>query len=101
MKFRQTTPGTTGHHASPGLAKMKALLHRYDPPAMPPSFFSAALATWRASHAPVPAPQLDADAPDAIVKLSIKALPDARTADTLGSEREGTGVVIDENGLIL
>lgn len=68
---------------------------------MPPSFFSAALATWRASHAPVPAPQLDADAPDAIVKLSIKALPDARSADTLGSEREGTGVVIDENGLIL
>ena len=38
---------------------------------------------------------------DAIVKLSIKAVPEARTADTLGSEREGTGVVIDRRGLIL
>ncbi|HJQ64552.1 MAG TPA: S1C family serine protease [Burkholderiales bacterium] len=68
---------------------------------MPPSFFSAALSTWRASHAPLPGAVVESDSLDAIVKLSIKALPDARTADTLGTEREGTGVVIDDNGLIL
>src|SRR5262245_37302837 len=37
----------------------------------------------------------------AVVKLSIKAVPNARTADTLGAEREGTGVAIGEKGLIL
>jgi S1-C subfamily serine protease len=68
---------------------------------MTPSFFSAALSTWRATHAPLPATAGEAESLDAIVKLSIKAMPDARTADTLGGEREGTGVVIDETGLIL
>ena len=43
----------------------------------------------------------DTESLDAIVKLSIKALPDARTAETLGAERDGTGVVIDDHGLIL
>jgi S1-C subfamily serine protease len=37
----------------------------------------------------------------AIVKVSTRAIPDARSAETLGSEREGTGVVIGDNGLIL
>jgi len=37
----------------------------------------------------------------AIVKVSTHAIPDARSSDTLGSEREGTGVVIGDNGLIL
>jgi len=37
----------------------------------------------------------------AIVKVQTKALPDARSATTLGAEREGTGVVIDKDGLIL
>ncbi|MGQ0524283.1 MAG: trypsin-like peptidase domain-containing protein, partial [Betaproteobacteria bacterium] len=68
---------------------------------MPPSFFSAALSTWRATHAPLPGAAVEAESCDAIVKLSIKALPDARTAETLGAEREGTGVVIDDRGLIL
>ena len=68
---------------------------------MPPYFFSAALSTWRATHAPLPGTAAEAMSFDAIVKLSIKALPDARTAETLGAEREGTGVVIDESGLIL
>jgi S1-C subfamily serine protease len=36
-----------------------------------------------------------------VVKLSIKAVADARTADSLGAEREGTGVVFGEKGLIL
>ena len=38
---------------------------------------------------------------EGVVKLSIKAVPNARTADTLGAEREGTGVLIGDKGLIL
>ncbi len=37
----------------------------------------------------------------AIVKVQTRAVPDARTAETLGSEREGTGIVIGPDGLIL
>ena len=37
----------------------------------------------------------------AIVKVSVQAVPDARSAATLGKEREGSGVVIGEHGLIL
>jgi serine protease Do len=37
----------------------------------------------------------------AIVKVQARALPDARSVATLGAEREGTGVVIDKDGLIL
>jgi S1-C subfamily serine protease len=37
----------------------------------------------------------------AIVKVSTRSTPDARSADTLGSEREGTGVVIGDDGLVL
>lgn len=60
--------------------------------------FAAALAAWRATNG-IPAP---ASPPlDAVVKLSIRAIDGARTADSLGSEREGTGIVIDDKGLIL
>jgi S1-C subfamily serine protease len=37
----------------------------------------------------------------AIVKVTTHAVPGARSAATLGREREGTGVVIGDNGLIL
>ena len=37
----------------------------------------------------------------AIVKISMQAVPDARSAATLGREREGSGVVIGDRGLIL
>ena len=37
----------------------------------------------------------------AIVKVSARAVPDARSSSTLGDDREGTGVVIGDNGLIL
>ncbi len=37
----------------------------------------------------------------AIVKVATKVPADARTARTLGPEREGSGVVIDGNGLVL
>jgi S1-C subfamily serine protease len=37
----------------------------------------------------------------AIVRVSAHAVPGARSSATLGDEREGTGVVIGDNGLIL
>ena len=65
---------------------------------MTASLFAASVAAWRATNGiPRPAtPPLDA-----VVKLSIRAVDGARTADTLGAEREGTGIVIDEHGMIL
>lgn len=36
-----------------------------------------------------------------VVKLTVKTVPDARSARSLGPEREGTGVVIDSSGLVL
>jgi S1-C subfamily serine protease len=65
------------------------------------SFFAAALSTWRAAHIAVPEMHADTVSLDGVVKLSIKAVPGARTADTLGAEREGTGVVFGDKGLIL
>ena len=38
---------------------------------------------------------------DSIVKVSAKIPSSARTAATLGREREGSGVVIDSSGLVL
>jgi S1-C subfamily serine protease len=65
-------------------------------------FFTAALASWRAAYSETSSASLPQHILDGVVKLSIKAVTDARTADTLGSEREGTGIVIDEKrGLIL
>jgi len=37
----------------------------------------------------------------AIVKVSTRSVPGARSAASLGDEREGTGVVIGDNGLVL
>lgn len=62
------------------------------------SLFSAALAAWRATNG---IPQPASPPLDAVVKLSIRAVEGARTADSLGAEREGTGIVIDDQGLIL
>ena len=65
------------------------------------SFFTAALSAWRASHIAVPELRADGVPLEGVVKLSIKAVQDARTAENLGTEREGTGVVFGEKGLIL
>ncbi len=65
------------------------------------SFFTAALSAWRASHVAVPELRADGVPLEAVVKLSIKAVQDARTAESLGAEREGTGVVFGEKGLIV
>jgi S1-C subfamily serine protease len=65
------------------------------------SFFTAALSAWRAAHVAVPELRADNVPLEGVVKLSIKAVADARTADNLGTEREGTGIVFGEKGLIL
>ena len=36
-----------------------------------------------------------------VVKVRVKAVSDARSRNTLGGDREGTGIVIDSSGLIL
>jgi S1-C subfamily serine protease len=41
------------------------------------------------------------DALEGIVQITAQVPQDARTASTLGTERQGTGVVIDDSGLIL
>ena len=33
--------------------------------------------------------------------MTVRAVPDARSSATLGAEREGTGIVIGDDGLIL
>jgi S1-C subfamily serine protease len=63
--------------------------------------FTAALAAWRAEHGAGDKDAAPEASSDAVVRLSVKAVEGARTADTLGSEREGSGVVIDASGLIL
>jgi hypothetical protein len=56
----------------------------------------------RDKAAPDETPAIDADAFfAAIVKIEARALPDARSTATLGTEREGTGVVIAKDGLVL
>lgn len=70
------------------------------------AFLSCALMLLACAHAraedPPTAPTTDADALfSAIVRIETRALPDARSAETLGAEREGTGVVIAPDGLTL
>jgi serine protease Do len=67
---------------------------------MPPSLVTAAWSAWGAGNLPCGDPLVDAGLTNAVVKLGIRVPRDARTAETLGAEREGTGVVIDD-GLIL
>jgi S1-C subfamily serine protease len=70
-----------------------------------------ALLVCAASAAPVSAAETQRRAPaqeaqptiDAlsVVKVNSRAVRDARSASTLGANREGTGIVIDANGLVL
>lgn len=63
------------------------------------------LALW--SHPALAQQRLDPRAPalqrasDAVVGVKALAVPDARSAATLGRTREGSGVVISEDGLVL
>jgi S1-C subfamily serine protease len=66
-----------------------------------PSLITAAWAAWGAANLPATEKFAADDLAGAIVKLGIRVPPTARTADTLGTEREGTGVLIDDAGHIL
>lgn len=56
-----------------------------------------------AQTAPAPAPRQAPLTVDAlsVVKVRSRAVSDARSSESLGARREGTGVVIDANGLVL
>ena len=55
-----------------------------------------------ATIGPIPAQaQSLADLAAAVVKIKAFVPADARSAQTLGAEREGSGVVIDQNGLVV
>jgi serine protease Do len=71
--------------------------------AMPGAMAQPQTRTPGSAKPPVAGPEgVDADSLfTAIVKVNVHAVPGARSSATLGSEREGTGVVIGENGLIL
>lgn len=66
-----------------------------------PSLITAAWAAWGAANLPAASNFDTHDLAGAIVKLGIRVPAGARTADTLGTEREGTGVLIDDAGHIL
>ena len=61
---------------------------------------ATAFAVEPASEAPKTRRELTVDSLS-VVKVKSQAVRDARSASTLGTEREGTGVVIDSNGLVL
>jgi S1-C subfamily serine protease len=59
------------------------------------------LAVLAIAGAAVDARAAGRDALDGVVQIIAHVPQDARTASTLGTERQGTGVVIDDSGLIL
>src|SRR3954462_6878127 len=61
---------------------------------------AAALAVLAASSAFAEPPSLE-DLLSAVVRIKTYIPPDARTVQGLGKEREGSGIVIDQSGLIL
>ncbi|MBC7780171.1 MAG: serine protease [Proteobacteria bacterium] len=69
-----------------------------DAPPSPPAsvpLFLASLAAWRATNDATALRSLPEHALDSIVKVSVRTIDDARTGQTLGTEREGTGIVIE------
>ncbi|MBM3571162.1 MAG: serine protease [Alphaproteobacteria bacterium] len=75
------------------------LLRRFAPSCFAPLAFALAMVAALSIGAAT-AQDINA-ALQSIVKLSIRVPPDARSARTLGSERDGNGIVIDANGLIV
>ena len=96
-------PGTTRDavHPKPDAAEAKPQAAQAKPGATQakPDVTSAAAS---ATDAKPDAPTVDAERLfNAIVKVSVRAVPDARSNATLGREREGSGVVIGDDGLVL
>ncbi len=68
---------------------------------MPPHLVTAAWSTWSAINLRSPAGETPPAIPEAVVKIGIRVPENARTAESLGAEREGTGIVVSADGLIL
>src|SRR3970040_895391 len=66
-----------------------------------PSLETAPWRAWGAANLPPVGTFAEYDLAAAIVKVGIRVPREARSAETLGTEREGTGVAIDDAGLIL
>jgi S1-C subfamily serine protease len=66
-----------------------------------PSLITSAWAAWGAANLAATDQYAAADLAGAIVKLGIRVPHTARTAESLGTEREGSGVLIDDAGHIL
>ena len=62
--------------------------------------FALLIAAVRAVRAPANAASLD-ELVSAVVRIKTYINPDGQTVQSLGREREGSGVVIDEDGLVL
>jgi hypothetical protein len=58
----------------------------------------ASLVAWRAVNDPAAIRALPDEVQDAVVKLSVRTIEAARTGQTLGTEREGTGLAIVAEG---
>ena len=98
-------PGAMGYvapgaltHSQEGSGSMAPEMQRMS---IPIWFAAGALAAVVAGHGPALAQQSPRDVVSAVVRLSADIPPDARTAATLGTRREGNGVVIDDSGLVL
>ena len=63
--------------------------------------FGLLIAGGRAPGAHRPAPPRLEELVSAVVQIKTTIAPDGQTVQSLGREREGSGVVIDEDGLIL
>jgi S1-C subfamily serine protease len=61
----------------------------------------AILALPRTAPAQLATPELAAQRLQSVVRLRVSVPPDARTAESLGRVRSGSGVLIDQSGLIL
>ena len=94
-------PNTLDHFAGAGRAAHRQLLRGCAVIALLALACTSALAAQSAPReAPGGQPELTVDALS-VVKVKSRAVRDARSSRSLGSEREGTGVVIDSNGLVL
>ena len=79
---------------------MRDALRRWAAKRWQAPLFAAGLSMFATAPAPAQTTSLE-DLVSAVVAIKTFINPDARTTETLGREREGSGIVIDEDGLVL
>jgi S1-C subfamily serine protease len=80
--------------------RMRDALRRWAAKRWQAPLFAAGLSLFATASAPAQTTSLE-DLVSAVVAIKTFINPDARTTETLGREREGSGIVIDEDGLVL